>query len=132
MTARGSRFRYFLSALALAGVLLAGCAENHGPSMSAIPRYANSTPGEMMQGSTPGGFMGVSLEQYTTTDSFDQVFEFYREELKAMSPQVLNERCELGRMSAFAIPVEDGMITVGVQEFTEEGTVNITLSSMGA
>lgn len=43
-------------------------------------------------------------------------------------------KCPGAVLRAPAVPPsgEDGMITVGVQEFTEEGTVNITLSAMGS
>ena len=74
----------------------------------------------------PGG----ELVQYTTTDGFDEVVKFYTDALGKHKPDVMSHRSELGRQTAFSIPKKKGMISVAVQEFTEEGAVNITFMAV--
>ena len=64
-------------AFALLLSMLAGCgsASNAGPSLQNIPRYPNATRAESMQQSSLGGIVGGKLEQFTTTDSFDEVVD---------------------------------------------------------
>jgi hypothetical protein len=44
----------------------------------------------------------------------------------------MDHESELGRQTAISIPQKKGMITVAIQEFTEEGTVNITFMAVGS
>ncbi|MBT8365464.1 MAG: hypothetical protein KJP23_12230 [Deltaproteobacteria bacterium] len=43
----------------------------------------------------------------------------------------MNHESELGRQTAISIPQKKGMITAAIQEFTEEGKVNITFMAVG-
>jgi hypothetical protein len=123
--------RLFPLAIALLLFLFGGCgASDQGPSLSTIPRYPNATQGESIAQSSLGGLISGGLVQLTTTDSFDQVVAFYRGELQHLNPQLMSHTTELGRQLAITLPREDGMITVALQEFTAEGTVNITLMGM--
>ncbi len=119
-------------AFALLLSVLVGCgsASNTGPSLQNIPRYPNATQGESMQQSSLGGIVGGTLEQFTTTDSFDEVLDFYTEALNGHNPEFLSHRSELGRQTAISIAQEKGMISVAVQEFTAEGIVNITFMAV--
>jgi len=76
--------------------------------------------------------MGGNLQQFTTTDSYEDVLGFYTQSLEAMHPEVLTHTSELGRQTAFSIPQKNGVISVAVQEFTSEGAVNITLMGVGS
>jgi hypothetical protein len=79
-------------ALAIAFVLLisvpTGCGSSGGggPSLQHIPRYPNATAGESMEQSSPFGMVGGKLEQFTTTDSFDEVVDFYSDALNKYNP----------------------------------------------
>ena len=85
-----------------------------------------------MKQSSPGGIVGGSLAQFTTTDPFDEVVEFYSDALNKYDPQVLSHTSDLGRQTAISIPQKKGMISVAIQEFTAEGKVNITFMEVGS
>ena len=108
-----------------------GSAGGEGPSLRDIPLYPNAIEGESMGGSSPGGVVSGNLAQYTTSDSFDQVLDFYTDALSEYDPQLLSHASELGRQAAFSIRQKNGTLTVVIQEFTEEGSVNITLMAVG-
>lgn len=118
----------FLIAISMA----CGNSEGDGPSLQNIPLYPDATEGESMEGTTPGGFIGGSLAQFTTTDSFDEVVDFYKAELNTYGPKILTQPSELGRQVAISVPKKKGMISVTIQEFNEEGTVNITFMEVGS
>lgn len=103
-----------------------GSPQQAGPALQDLPIYPNASKGESMQASMLG-MMGGSLAQYSTTDSFDEVLSFYNESLASHNPEVMSHSTELGRQAALSIRKENGMVTVSIQEFTEEGTVAITL-----
>ena len=107
-----------------------GSSGDDGPSLQDIPRYPYATEGESMEGSSPGNIMGGKLVQFTTTDPFDEVVDFYTDALTKYDPKVISHTSELGRQTAFSIPRKNGVISVAIQELTEEGNVNITF--MGA
>jgi hypothetical protein len=111
-----------------------GCGNSgdHGPSLQNIPRYPLATEGESMAGSSPGGLVGGQLEQFTTTDSFEKVVDFYTDALNKYDPEFMSHTSELGRQTAISIPQKNGMISVAIQEFTREGKVNITLMAAGS
>ena len=44
----------------------------------------------------------------------------------------MEHESELGRQTAISIPQKKGIITVAIQEFTEEGTVNISFMAVGS
>lgn len=105
-----------------------GSSGDDGPSLKDIPLYPNATEGESMEHSRP---MGGKLEQFTTTDSFDEVVDFYTDALNKYDPKLLTHTSELGRQAAISIPRKNGMISVSIQEFTAEGNVNITFMAAG-
>lgn len=109
-----------------------GSSSSDGPSLQDIPRYPSATEGESMQQSSPGGIVGGELVQFTTTDSFDEVVDFYTDALNEYDPESLSHTSELGRQIAISIPQENGMISVAIQEFTQEGKVNITFMAVGS
>ena len=82
--------------------------------------------------SSPGGMVHGNLAQFTTTDSFDQVLEFYTNALREYDPEFMSHTSELGRQAALSIRRENGILSVAIQEFSEEGTVNITLMAVGS
>lgn len=130
-TTRGTLAMAVALALLIHGATGCGSSSGDGPSLQDIPRYPNATEGESMAHSSPGGFMSGNLAQFTTTDSFDEVLEFYTEALGKYDPELMSHTSELGRQTAISIPREGGMTTVAIQEFTAEGTVNITLMAVG-
>ena len=121
-------------AFALLMYIATGCGNSNGQGLSLqdIPRYPNATEGESMEHSSPGGFVGGKLAQFTTTDSFDKVVDFYTDALNRYDPEFMSHTSELGRQTAISIPQKKGMISVAIQEFIEEGTVNITLMAVGS
>ena len=70
--------------------------------------------------------------QFTTTDPFDEVVDFYSDALNTYDPEFLSHTTDLGRQTAISIPQKNGMISVAIQEFTAEGTVNITFMAVGS
>ena len=120
-------------AFALLVNISAGCGGSgrDGPSLQDIPRYPNAAEGESMGQSSPGGMLSGSLLQFTTTDSFDQVVGFYTDALSQYDPELISHTSELGRQSAISMPQKNGLVSVVVQEFTEEGKVNITFMAVG-
>ena len=121
-------------ALALLTIIPAGCGSSSGDGLSLqdLPRYPNATEGESMEQSSLGGIVGGSLAQFTTTDSFDEVMDFYTDALNKHDPEFLSHTSELGRQTAISIPQKNGMISVAIQEFSAEGKVNITLMAVGS
>ena len=124
----------FVVAFALPIVLLTGCGgySDIKAALQEIPLYPNAIEGETMEQSLPGGFMGGSVTQFTTTDPYDEVLEFYSDALYQYETEVMEHESELGRQTAISIPRKRGMITVAIQEFVEEETVNITLMAVGS
>jgi hypothetical protein len=121
-------------ALALLTCIPTGCGSSGGtgPSLDSIPRYPNATEGESMALSSPGGIVGGSLAQFTTTDPFDEVVDFYTDALNKYDPESKSHTSDLGRQTAISIPQKNGMISVAIQEFTSEGKVNITFMAVGS
>lgn len=109
-----------------------GRSSSDGPSLQDIPRYPNATEGDSMEQSSPGGIVGGKLAQFTTNDSFDEVVDFYTEALNKYDSEFISHTSDLGRQTAFSIPQKNGVISVGIQEFTAEGKVNITFMAVGS
>ncbi len=103
-----------------------------GPSLEDMPLYPNATESEYMEQSSPGGFMSGKLAQYTTSDPYDEVLDFYTAALNRYHPEFMNHTTDLGRVTAISIPQKKGMITVAIQEFAEDGMVNITFMAAGS
>jgi len=120
-------------ALALLTGLLTGCGgySDIKSALQEIPLYPNAVEGESMEQSFPGGFMGGSVTQFMTTDPYEEVLEFYTDALYQYETEVMEHETELGRQTAISIPQKKGMITVAIQEFSEEQTVNITFMAVG-
>ena len=129
---RGTLATAVALALLIHGATGCGSSSGDGPSLQDIPRYPNATETESMEHSSPGGFVGGKLTQFTTTDSFDEVVDFYTDALNKYNPELLSHTSELGRQTALSIKRKKGMISVAIQEFTEEGKVNITLMAVGS
>jgi len=129
---RGALAMAVASALLIHAATGCGSSGGEGLTLQDIPRYPNATAGESMAHSSPGGFLSGSLAQFTTTDSFDEVLAFYEEALGKYDPQYMSHTSELGRQTAISIPREGGTTTVAIQEFTAEGTVNITFMAVGS
>jgi hypothetical protein len=122
-----------VAALAVLVGVLPGCGGSGGDGLSLqdIPRYPNAVEGESMGQSSPGGMLSGSLSQFTTADSFDQVVGFYTDALGQYDPELMSHTSELGRQTAISMPQRNGMVSVVIQEFTEEGTVSITFMAVG-
>ena len=109
-----------------------GCGSSGGgPSLEDIPLYPYASEGESMAQSGPGGFMGGKIAQFTTSDPFDEVMDFYTDALNKYNPQFMSHTSELGRQTAISIPKKNGMISVAIQELAEEEIVNITFMAVG-
>lgn len=121
-------------AFALLICFLPGCGSSgdDGPFLQDIPLYPNAMEGESMQQSSYGGIVGGNLSQFSTTDSYDKVVDFYTDALNKYNTEVLSHTSELGRQTAISIQQKNGVISVAIQEFTEEGKVNITLMRVGS
>jgi len=124
----------FMVLIALLIGFATGCGSSSDTqsALQEIPHYPNAIEGESMEQSLPGGFLGGSVTQFTTTDPFDEVLEFYTDALFQYDTEFMEHESELGRQTAISIPQKKGMITVAIQEFTEEGTVNITFMAVGS
>jgi hypothetical protein len=127
-------FRFLTLLVLLSGALMltaCGNSASDGPAMSDIPTYPNAEIGETMEQHFPGGMMGGSLQQYSTTDSYEDVLDFYTDALIEYETELMEHPSELGRQAAISILKENGVITVAIQEFTAEGSVNITFMEVG-
>jgi hypothetical protein len=119
-------------AIALLTSIATGCGSSGGgPSLEDIPLYPYATEAESVQQSGAGGFMGGKLAQFTTTDPFDEVMDFYTDALNKYKPQFMSHESALGRQTAISIPKKNGMISVAIQELTDEEIVNITFMAVG-
>ena len=134
MTTRVQPAIVLVAAFALLIGPLTGCGgySDVKSALQEIPLYPNAVEGETMEQSLPGGFMGGSVTQYTTTDPYDEVLAFYTDALYQYETEVMENESELGRQTAISIPQKRGMITVAIQEFIEEETVNITFMAVGS
>ena len=114
--------------------IFTGCGSSDGDGLSFqdIPRYPNATEGESIEQPSFSGSVSGNLVQFTTTDSYDQVVDFYTDALKNYDTEVFSHTSELGRQTAISIPQKKRIISVAIQEFTAEGEVNITLMGVGS
>lgn len=119
-------------ALAMLTTLFIGCggSADSGPALKDIPRYPDTTEGESMEQSGFAGMVG-NFSQFTTTNDYEDVVDFYDDALQKYEPKVMSHTSELGRQTAFSMPRKTGMVSVAIQEFTEEGKVNITFMGVG-
>ena len=127
----GKRSWFGGAALIFILMICVGCSSDIDTALEDIPLYPGASAGESMQQSVPGGFMGGALQQYSTPDTFEDVVDFYTDALRQHSTEIINHESELGRQTAFSIKQEKRITTVAIQEFNEEGMVNITFMAVG-
>lgn len=89
-----------------------------------IPHYPNAVKTEDMGQSM--GVVNVDLEQYTTSDPYENVMDFFTDELEGYDTKVQTYTTEMGRQTAIDVTQKQGDITIAIQEFKEEGGINIT------
>lgn len=77
------------------------------------------------------GMVGGGLAQYSTSDDYEEVVAFYIDSLVNHHQELMNHTSELGRQTVLSIAKENGMVSVAIQEFTEEGQVAITFMEVG-
>jgi len=132
MTVLMQRTFTFLSLCSLLIIFSTGCgkSDDDEPSLEDIPHYPNASKGESMEHSAIGGFVGGKLEQYTTTDSFDKVVEFYTNALSSYQSETLTNSSELGQQMVISMPQKNGIMSVAIQEFRKGEKVNITFMSV--
>lgn len=132
MTSNTQQFIMKLLRLFLIGILLTGCGseQQEGITLQDLPIYPDATEGESMQANM-FGTVGGGLTQYSTSDDYDEVLAFYKESLSTHSPELMNHSSELGRQAVLSIAKNNGMVSVAIQEFTEENQVAITFMEVG-
>lgn len=109
-----------------------GCGSSEsGPALSDLPSYPGATQTESMEQSGMLGILGGELVQLTTSDSYGEVLDFYTAKLSDRDTEIIEHTTELGRQTAISITQDEGVITVAIQEFTDEGAVNITHMRVG-
>jgi hypothetical protein len=119
--------------IAITFIFFSGCgqSENSDMDINKIPVYFNAESSQSLQQQLPGGILGGSLKQYSSNDSYTDIVQFYQEALNSYDTQNMSHTSELGRQTVFSINNQTGIITVAIQEFTEEDTVNITIMEAG-
>lgn len=100
-------------------------------SLDDIPLYPNATHDQTLEGSGPAKIVGGKVARYYTNDAFEDVVNFYTGTLSGYSPQIISHKSELGRQTAITMNKEEGIISVVVQELTEENKVSISLMAVG-
>lgn len=125
------RFCFLVTVLVFVLSICYGCSSDIDTALEEIPLYPGATAGESMKQSIPGGFMGGALKQYSTSDPFENVVDFYTDALSRYNTEFINHESELGRQTAISIKLEKRVTTVAIQEFNEEGMVNITFMAVG-
>ena len=109
-----------------------GCGDSGGSKLSLqdIPRYPDATEGETITQSAAGGTVSGKLLQFTSTDPFDKVLDFYTDAMNQYDLKVSSQESEFGRQTALTVLQKGGMITIAIQEFVDEGKVNITFMTV--
>ncbi len=127
------RFQILSVTILLFVYFISGCGNSKKElSFKAIPQYPASTPEQSMEGSGFAGMVGGELKQFSTTDPFNAVVEFYSGELDKYNPETISHTSELGRQTAITIKQEKKVITIAIQEHKEEGRVMITHMAVGS
>ena len=121
-----------LTSVLLAFVLAAcgGAPDTSEIKLADLPAYPNATMGESMAQFSAGS-MGGSMQQYMTTDAYDEVVEFYTDALSTYTTETISQPSELGRQTAISVLKEQGVVSVAIQEFTAEQAVHITFMQVG-
>lgn len=123
--------RYSFILILFVSFLSAGCSKSDAPEQVQVPIY----PGAKADEELDAKFMGMSLgmvKRVVTSDSYDNVIAFYREQLASYNPEIITHTLEDGRQTAITV-VEDEKksITVAIQESKKEGMVAISYMRVG-
>ena len=122
-----------VTALVLLISMFGGCGSGEDElSFQDIPRYPNANEGQSMSKSSTGGMVGGKLMQFSTTDSFEDVVDFYTDALSKYDPQIMSHTSEIGRQTAFSVSQKKGVVSIAIQEFRAKGMVNITFMTVGS
>ncbi len=109
----------------------AGCTSSDGPEQIIVPQYPGAVEDQEHNMKTLGMSL-VKVKRLITSDSYDKVLAFYREQLKDNNPEVATYTLEDGRQTAMTIKGNrDRSITIAIQEFKKEGKVAITYMRVG-
>jgi hypothetical protein len=109
--------------LLILSVIVMGCTKSEDIQ---IPEYPNAVEDQEVKAEMLGMDFG-GVRRVVTDDSFDTVFDFYKERLDIYDPEIIFHELEDGRQAAFTIKEsEKSSKTVAVQEFLEEGKVAIS------
>ena len=112
-------------------LISAGCSQSGEQTQIIVPQY----PGAVVSDDMDPEFAGMSvgkIKKMVTGDSYEKVFAFYKEHLKAYDPEIVTHTLEDGHQTAINIPEKDGRaITLAIQESKNEGKVAITYMRVG-
>lgn len=115
----------------LVSLISGGCSKSDTPEQVQIPVY----PGAKADEEHNAKVMGISLgmvKRVVTSDSYDNVLAFYKEQLESYNPEIITHTLEDGRQTAITVVEnEAGSKTVAIQEFKKEGMVAITYMRVG-
>ncbi len=123
--------RYSFILILFVSFVSAGCSKSDAPEQVQVPIY----PGAKADEELDAKFMGMSLgmvKRVVTSDSYDNVIAFYREQLASYNPEIITHTLEDGRQTAITV-VEDEKksITVAIQESKKVGKVAISYMRVG-
>lgn len=121
----------FISLLLLLFLVACSQSKEDALTLQDLPVYNNATESQTLKQSSPLGIVGGELIQYKTDDTFDEVVDYYSNALSHYKTDLLSHTSELGRQTAISIPQSSGMISIAIQEFTDEGSVSITFMGVG-
>jgi hypothetical protein len=125
-----------IAAHAVALLLAVGCAgESNSAGAEAfrqLPHYPGAVQTESIAQSGMLGILSGEIVQLTTGDSFDEVLDFYRTALADQDVEVIDHTSDLGRQTAISMRGDNHVVTVAIQEFVDEGAVNVTLMRVGS
>ncbi len=123
--------RYSFILILFVSFLSAGCSKSDAPEQVQVPIY----PGAKADEELDAKFMGMSLgmvKRVVTSDSYDNVIAFYREQLASYNPEIITHTLEDGRQTAITVVEnEKKSITVAIQESKKVGKVAISYMRVG-
>jgi hypothetical protein len=91
-----------------------------------VPQYPNSTATESGGGMSIGGVGGISSQEFETTDSVEQVLDFYKEKLGSNLAITQAEG-----NAEFTYAAKSGVTTVTLTRDEDAGKTKITIARMG-
>ncbi len=123
--------RYSFILILFVSFVSAGCSKSDAPEQVQVPIY----PGAKADEELDAKFMGMSLgmvKRVVTSDSYDNVIAFYREQLASYNPEIITHTLEDGRQTAITVVEnEKKSITVAIQESKKVGKVAISYMRVG-